>query len=302
VLVYAQIAYHESDPAACAAELGHSSLTVAHTVSDQLFDGASIFGYTALDKSRNRVIVGFNGNVETRELARRLLRGRPMKIKNLCKGCKTHRLWADANSRVCPELAASVRTITKRHPDFDVIITGHGVGGGLAALCGYEMEMARVFEHSNTRTLITYGQPRVGNAHWARKFHEMFPSAIRVTHGDDPVVHIAPCHADQTDERCIEVKDRKLKLWAFHAPTQIWYPHRMPSADVSEQGEYRVCSGANWGEDVACRNRPLGFSMDDAAHYFGVNVPRRCSDLLAGAGAGGGGAADGESGGTEWSQ
>jgi len=147
-------------------------------------------------------------------------------------------------------------------------------------LDGYEMEMNRVFGFGHKRRFLSYGQPRAGNSHWARKFNQIFPNAIRVTHADDPVPHIAPCHADPSTQRCIEIKDRKKRLWAFHAPTQVWYPGEMPAIDSQNAGQFTVCKGDNWGEDEACRSHPLGFSMEDHVQYFGHDVARRCEEVL----------------------
>jgi len=150
----------------------------------------------------------------------------------------------------------------------------------MASLCGYELELPRVFRHTNKRRFITFGQPRVGNCHWARKFNQIFPNAVRVTNGNDPVTHIAPCHADPQTQRCIEIKDRKKRLWAFHNPTQVWYPKGMPSIDTVKNGDYQICHGQNWGEDDQCRTHPLGFSMKDHRHYFGVPVASNCKRTL----------------------
>jgi len=283
VSVYAQAAYFSHNPARCAHKLGHKGFEVTHTVKTTIFDGSTLFAYTAKDDSKNRLIVGFHGDLSSAALAKRLWTGKPIKYKVLCKSCKTHKYFALVNSKLCPELVASARLLAHDHPDYEVVLTGHGMGGALAALCGYEMEMARVFRPTHKRRFITYGAPRVGNSHLARKFAQFFPSAIRVTHGDDPVAHIAPCHVDPTSsmpQQCIEIKDRKKRLWAYHFPTQVWYPGAMPTAESAQTGDFQVCRGPNWGEDNACRSHPLGFSMRDHKHYFGVNMATHCAKVL----------------------
>jgi len=283
---YAQAAYFPSNPQRCAQALGQTNLKVQHTVSTNMYDGSRLYGYTAVDAAKQRVVVAFHGDVPLSRLARKLYRGKPMKIKRLCKGCKTHRYYAEASALVCPEIVASVRMIMSDPVDYTVVITGHGFGAALAALCGYELEMARVFPRSAQRVFVSYGQPRAGNSHWARKFNQIFPNSIRIVHGDDPVVHIPPCHADRVTQTCIEKKDRKLKLWAFHNPTQVWYADRMPTfAAQSPQSQsdsqlYTVCSSLPWGEDKTCRHRPLGFAMADHAEYFGVDIAHNCKRVL----------------------
>jgi len=287
-LVYAQAAYYEADPAHCASKLGHSAFSVKHTVSGELRDGSSVFGMTAVDKSKQRIVVAFNGNVTPKDLTTALMKGKPLKLKSLCKSCKTHPYYVSAYRKICPEITASVRMLLAEESKFrnyEIVITGHGFGGALAALCGYELEMARVFRHSNRRHFVSFGQPRFGNAHMARKFQQFFPSAIRVTHSDDPFPHVPPCHvnpnaAPADAQTCFELKDRKKKLWAYHNPTQIWYPGSMPAFDAPESGNFRVCNGPNWGEDPTCRRSPLGFSLDDHRNYFGVDVSSHCANLI----------------------
>jgi len=208
--------------------------------------------------------------------------GRPLKVKSLCKSCKTHRFYAHAHRRVCPEITASVKLMTQQYPDYDVIITGHGFGGALASLCGFELEMARAFTFNNKRHFISFGQPRVGNCHWARKFQQIFPTGIRVTHADDPFPHTPKCLSDSETGRCIELKDRKQKLWAFHHPTQIWYPSTMPAFDDTVKGTFNICNGPNWGEDESCRHRPVQDSMDDHFNMFGVDISSHCTNLIDG--------------------
>jgi len=288
MLVYAQTAYYEADPAACAKKLGHSKLRVQHTVANDLTDGATVFGLTAVDKSKQRIVVAFNGNVEPKELTAQLMKRKPLKLKSLCKSCKTHPYYVQAYKKICPQITASVGLLLRKPAfrEYSVWITGHGFGGALAQLCGYEMEMARVFVPENKRVLVTFGQPRVGNAHLARKFNQFFPSAVRVTHSDDPFPHVPPCHVDPTkrgtadEQTCFELKDRKKKLWAFHSPTQVWYPNEMPPFDANEKGAFQRCDGPNWGEDPTCRHRPLGVSIDDHRNYFGVDVTSHCANLL----------------------
>jgi len=262
--------------------LGQRDFHVKYHAAADIFDSSQLYAYTGVDRIANRVVIAFHGDVSIPQLARRLWKGKPIKIKKLCKGCKTHKYYALVNSKICPEVIASTRTLIRDNPTAHVLITGHGFGGALAALCGYEMEMARVFTRNNKRQFISFGQPRVGNCHWARKFYQIFPTAIRVTNGNDPVVHIPPCHADPKTQRCIEIKDRKKRLWAFHNPTQVWYPNGMPSLNRNRTGNFKVCKGENWGEDPDCRSHPLGFSMADHHEYFRVPVATNCRALVNG--------------------
>lgn len=65
-----------------------------------------------------------------------------------------------------------------------VILTGHSLGGALAMLAGYRLAL----HASKIHSVYTFGQPRVGNAGFARyyNFYNTFPT-FRVTNGTDPV-------------------------------------------------------------------------------------------------------------------
>jgi hypothetical protein len=64
-------------------------------------------------------------------------------------------------------------------------VTGHSLGGALANLCAYELELAREFSVSN---LYTFGAPRVfdraGSNHAA---HVLRDCSFRVVHGNDVI-------------------------------------------------------------------------------------------------------------------
>lgn len=83
----------------------------------------------------------------------------------------------------------------KRYPDYKLVLTGHSLGGAVAALAGLEM-LLRGWGPQVT----TFGEPRVGNDDFVRFLNEMFNLTDagsgsdeqgmmfrRVTHVDDPV-------------------------------------------------------------------------------------------------------------------
>ena len=50
----------------------------------------------------------------------------------------------------------------------NLYITGHSLGGALAMLCGMALQERKLahgeFQHLNLRAVVTFGQPRIGNA------------------------------------------------------------------------------------------------------------------------------------------
>lgn len=111
-----------------------------------------------------------------------------------CSNCTVHAgfmaSWENARSTVFPHVLAA----QKEHPDYDLVLVGHSLGGAVAALAGLEMQ-SRGWKPQVT----TFGEPRVGNGPFAEFLDELFGlygrptdrgkqlKFRRVTHVDDPV-------------------------------------------------------------------------------------------------------------------
>uniref|UniRef100_A0A804LK90 Fungal lipase-type domain-containing protein n=1 Tax=Zea mays TaxID=4577 RepID=A0A804LK90_MAIZE len=71
------------------------------------------------------------------------------------------------NTVLRPAITNAVRKARKLHGHSDVIVTGHSMGGALASFCALDLAMSF---GSNNVHLMTFGQPRVGNAAFASYF------------------------------------------------------------------------------------------------------------------------------------
>jgi feruloyl esterase len=82
---------------------------------------------------------------------------------------------------------SAIRQAKSTHPNHKVIITGHSMGAGIAAIGG-----PALFDSGVNVTVYTYGQPRTGNpafADWVdKKMHGMY----RVTYKDDGIAQAPP--------------------------------------------------------------------------------------------------------------
>jgi len=114
------------------------------------------------------------------------------------------------------------------------IITGHSLGGALASLLAItaKEDEGRMWENPST-SLITFGQPRVGNKEFAEKHDQMIPSLrkLRFVHNYDPVPHIP--------------------LWpeAVHHSREVWISERILS--LRRTWFWKVCSP---GDPLKCSN------------------------------------------------
>lgn len=73
--------------------------------------------------------------------------------------------------------------------DVHLFITGHSLGGAIAALMAYDMGVNRPNQFRSI-TSITSGAPRVGNPSFARSFERYVPDNLRVVVNRDPVPNV----------------------------------------------------------------------------------------------------------------
>lgn len=101
------------------------------------------------------------------------------------------RSWLNTRETVLPHVSEALQ----KHPDYEVTLVGHSLGGAVAALAGLEMRLK-----GWDPLVTTFGEPMVGNEDFVRFFDDQFGfgDAIgippmkgqrlrRVTHIDDPV-------------------------------------------------------------------------------------------------------------------
>jgi len=60
-------------------------------------------------------------------------------------------------------IAIPVAEQLAQHPGYQLLITGHSMGGALATLLGLSYQ-----NHGKSPLIITFGQPRVGNPAFAK--------------------------------------------------------------------------------------------------------------------------------------
>lgn len=85
--------------------------------------------------------------------------------------------------------------ISKPNNKTKYIFTGHSLGGAIASLLALDMKERHkeVWENPNS-SLITFGEPRVGNKEYARVHDRLIPAnrKLRFVYGKDIVPHIPP--------------------------------------------------------------------------------------------------------------
>ncbi|EER24741.1 Lipase family protein [Coccidioides posadasii C735 delta SOWgp] len=118
-----------------------------------------------------------------------------------CLNCTVHAgfmtSWVNARAAILGPLSDTIA----KYPDYQLVVTGHSLGGAVAAIASLELR-ARGWNPQVT----TFGEPRIGNRALAEYLNDQFslptdslppsfvrneekssPSFCRVTHVDDPV-------------------------------------------------------------------------------------------------------------------
>ncbi|CAJ0939140.1 unnamed protein product, partial [Mesorhabditis belari] len=166
------------------------------------------------------------------------------------------------------------------HPlyqNYAVTITGHSLGGALAALAAARTVKQGIRQSGQVR-LVTFGEPRVGSAKFAKNFDQLVPNSYRVVFRADIVPHLPACHKDLSDTSLRESDAHPCDDYegtaAYHHGTEIWYPDCMAPGCT-----YMECTGLPKNEDMQCSDRlkfkpfpDISDYISDHRHYFDVKV------------------------------
>jgi predicted lipase len=136
--------------------------------------------------------------------------------------------------------------LAQKYPDYQIIFIGHSLGGAIATLSAVDFHDR--FGYGDRISLYTFGQPRVGDLHWARYVNKLpFASRMyRVSRRGDPLPHIPPLI--------------------------IGYEHSLQMYSFLDSGEYIKCDVQNGtGESPKCLNDWLYLSGSKHSDYFKDN-------------------------------
>ncbi|TMW65757.1 hypothetical protein Poli38472_008399 [Pythium oligandrum] len=211
-------------------------------VEDKKDNFQGIVGYS---KEQNAVLVAFRGSMDVKNWIDNLTF---VKKKAYPKypNVLVHSGFFWVYMSVAEQVVPAVQELLKQHENASVIVTGHSLGGAVAALCSFDLAL---LHEMPVQALYTFGEPRVGNGNFSVVLNAAVPDVYRVTHFRDVVPHLPPS-------------------WiGFKHTTQEVFYDEYSSA-------YRVCDPVN-GEDPECADScsPFGCtSIVDHLMYLNVTM------------------------------
>lgn len=211
-----------------------------HTFTDE---GTDTQGYVGYIESQKTIFVVFRGSMSIRNWISDM--DSILTSYNTCDLCFVHHGFFTAYNTVAAQVHEAVKDLHSLHANFNIVFTGHSLGGALATLASIDILQTSKNVLNPSVYLSTFGSPRVGNELFAKFVAATLPmSSVRYTHLSDPVPHLP-------------TRDQSY----IHFPTE-WYE------DAS--GGVRGCTG---GEDDQCSAQwyyEVNFS--DHMKYLGLNI------------------------------
>lgn len=119
------------------------------------------------------------------------------KFNSKCKGCTIHKGFYDGAKIIYDNLFDTVLQLLEEYDDYNLIITGHSLGGAMAPIIANEFLLLK--RHVN---VVTFGSPKIGNKYFSNWMDESWNTAehyddinsifhsnsyLRVTHNTDLV-------------------------------------------------------------------------------------------------------------------
>ncbi|KAF9262380.1 alpha/beta-hydrolase [Marasmius fiardii PR-910] len=211
---------------------------------------SDIQGYVARDDDRKEIIVALRGSTSILHV---VLDSQVLLVPFLSLGVdapakvRVHSGFLTAWNSVAIQIAAVLKLELSRHRDYDLVTTGHSLGGALSTLAAVALK--QTYDNKVQVRNFTYGAPRIGNRHFAEFVnHLLGTDAYRVVHGHDGVPTMIPT-----------------PLGYYHHGVEYWQTSNEITNETTLQ-----CSLTD-GEDPHCSaSIPSEGINKDHTEYFGI--------------------------------
>lgn len=157
----------------------------AHVVEDTKDNFQGLVGYSS---QFDAIVIAFRGSMDVSNWINNLSFFKKRAYTEF-PGVMVHEGFYWVYRTVADQILTRIAEIHKTRPDAQLIVTGHSLGGAVAAICAFEMQY---LEKLPVRMLYTFGKPRVGNANFSALLVNASFETYRLTHFRDVVPHLPP--------------------------------------------------------------------------------------------------------------
>ncbi|KAG9398809.1 hypothetical protein AC1031_014126 [Aphanomyces cochlioides] len=208
-------------------------------INDKSESFQGILGFTG-----THVVVAFRGSMDVKNWVDNLsfLKTRPW--PHIFPKAAIHRGFYAVYKSIQDKLFVALSSLFALHPSAPLIITGHSLGSAVAAIAVVDLHTRH---NITTESMLTFGEPRVGNPAFVSRLTHIVSDIHRITHWRDIVPHVP------------------LEWQGYiHEAQEIWY--------TEDSTSFTLCDPAN-GEDPWCSKQvPTISSFADHLVYLNITM------------------------------
>ncbi|GFZ21840.1 alpha/beta-Hydrolases superfamily protein [Actinidia rufa] len=212
-------------------------------------------GFVGVAKNLNAIVIAFRGSASIMNWIEDLYwKQLDLKYPGMPEAMVHHGFYSSYHeTTVRPGVLHAVKLAKELYGDINIMVTGHSMGGAMAAFCALDLAVNQKIQNVQ---VMTFGQPRIGNTAFTSYYSQLVPNTIRVTNYHDMVPHLPPYYPHLTEKTY------------RHFPREVWL-HGNGSSTSSYPVE-KVCDGS--GEDPNCSRSVAGTSIFDHFTYYEVKI------------------------------
>ncbi|GMT04677.1 hypothetical protein PENTCL1PPCAC_26851, partial [Pristionchus entomophagus] len=212
--------------------------------------------FTAISVAEKKIVVSFRGTTTNEQLVVEGLESLENGVDWYGVG-QVNRYFYEATEILWKYLERHLEQPSSSH--FRVLFTGHSLGGAMATLAAMKTHVKKL-RPKYLISLITYGEPRVGNRVFAHNTQAALADSWRVVHRADMVPHLPPCK--DLGAGCDPMDFRR----PYHHGIEIWYPD-----DMAGTTAFTACTDSL--DSPHCSNSlSPHYNWEDHRWYYGVYV------------------------------
>ena len=132
----------------------------------------------------------------------------------------------------------------KQNKDYQIIFTGHSLGGAIATLASYYFKKHNIGD--NEPILLTFGQPRVGNENFARSYMAIISNVYRIEREND-IFSMFPPIKNIKESDIIHWLGFLRNIWDLKGSFQDLINFVKLAQTASPIGLMKVCLELLWG-------------------------------------------------------